>query len=165
MTLAGALGASVAADAGSATGAAWSATVVAVVILSGGLLFARPAAVPGSLAVLTFVFLARSGDRLVMAVPYGAALVIVAELAHRSLELRTAQVIQRGAIARRLASTTLLVGMGACAAALVAMAATLAPARSVAITGAGAAAAGIAIAATAAIARRRRTGRPAREAD
>jgi hypothetical protein len=50
--LAGARGASVATDAGSAAGAAWSATVVAVVILGGGLLFARPSAVSWSIGVL-----------------------------------------------------------------------------------------------------------------
>jgi hypothetical protein len=91
--------------------------------------------------MLAALLLLRHEQRLLLAVPYGAFLLLLSEVAERSLELGRVARVQAEAVSARLAASALLAALGAGAAAIVAGAVTIGPARSVAITGAGALAA------------------------
>lgn len=150
-----AVGALAAADARTATVVAWAGVALSVLILVLGLLIAWSGTVHCSLAVLAALLLLRDQDRLVLAPLYGACLLIVGELAQRSIELRGRAWIGPGVIGSRLAALTLLAALGACAAAVGSVAVRVAPARSVGFTAIGTIAAVAAVAVIVLVARRR----------
>ncbi len=131
------LGVLVATDAGDLKGLAYTGTAAAGLVLIIGLLAESVAAVQSSIALLAVLLLLRHQDRLLIAPLYGACLLIVGELAQRSFELRGLARAGPGVIGLRLAAIVLLAALGACGAALVAVAVTIAPARSIGITAAG----------------------------
>lgn len=154
VALAVASGALVASDAGTAAGAAWYGTATSVLILTVGLVVGSSATVQWSVALLAAMLLLRPQDRLVLAPLYGACLLLVGELAQRSLELRGRELIGPGVMVSRLAALVVLGALGACAAAVAAIAVTIAPARSVGFTAAGTLAALATFAAIVLLARR-----------
>jgi hypothetical protein len=110
--------------------------------------------IPWSLALLAVVFLLDGGDSLVLAPIYGAGLLLVAELAHCSIDLRGVRWLTLGWVASRLGAILALAALGAGAGALAAAAATIAAPRSAALTAAGAVAAVMALGTIAVLARR-----------
>jgi len=140
LVLALALGALVATDAGAGAGLAWVGTAVAMTILTTGVVVASSATVQSALALLAAVLLLRHHDRLLLAPLYGACVLLVGELAQRSLELRGSERLGPGVIGSRVGAVLLLAALGAGAGALAAIAVTIAPARSVGITAVGTAA-------------------------
>ena len=83
------------------------------------------------------VLLLRHQDRLVLAPLYGARLLALGELGQRSLELRGLERVGSGVVRARLAAVLALAGLGACGAAVAAIAVTIAPGRSVGLTALG----------------------------
>lgn len=132
-----ALGALVATDAGAATGLAWYGTAASALILTAGLAVASSSAVHMSVALLAALLLLRLQDRLGLAPLYGAGLLLVGELAQRSLELRGQARIGPGVIGGRLTAVAVLAALGACSGAVVSISATIAPTRSVGLTAVG----------------------------
>ena len=128
------LGALAATDAGAAGELAWVGTVISVTILALGLLAGSSGAIQCSLAVGAALLLLRHDDRLLLAPLYGAWLLTAGELAQRSVELRGRQRIERGAVGPRLIAVVVLAALGGCAGALAAIAVTIAPGRSVALS-------------------------------
>lgn len=112
-------------------GLAWGGTAVSAALLALALVVGSPSAAQTAAAVLGVLLLLRSGDRLLLAPLYGAGLLLVCELAQRSTELRGADRLYRGVVAARLERIVLVAGVGACCAALAALAVTIAPARTV----------------------------------
>lgn len=131
-----ALGALVATDAGTAGVLAWDATAISIVILAVGLTVGSSTAVHASVALLGALLLVRQENRLVLAAVYGACLLLVAELAQRSFEMRVER-LGSGVIAARLTVILLLAALGACSGAVAAIAVTIAPVRSLAFTAVG----------------------------
>lgn len=144
----------VATDAHAGAGLAWFATGVAAVVLAVGLVVASSTTVQGSVAVLAALFLLRDGDRLLLAPLYGASLLLVGELAQISFELRGMERVGAGVLGSRLGAVLLLAAFGTGAAAVAALAVTVAPARSVGFTAAGTFATVAAFALIVALARR-----------
>ena len=151
------LGAFVATDAGANVPLAWYGTAVSILILTLGLAADSIWAVQLSIALLGALLLLRHEDRLVLAPVYGAGVLLVGELAQRSLELRGQGRLGPGVIASRLAACLVLAGLGACGAAVAAIAVTIAPARTVAFTAVGTIAALVAFGAIVVLARRHRS--------
>jgi hypothetical protein len=89
-----------------------------------------------SLAVLGLVLMARVHERLALAPIYGAALLLVSDLARTSHELRPMDRVSTAAIRARLLTAAGSAGLGACAAAVVAVAVTEGQSRSVGISAA-----------------------------
>ena len=112
------------------------------------------APIPWALALLAVVFLLDGHDSLLLAPIYGAGLLLVSELAQGSIDLRGVGRLTPGWIAARLAAILALSALGAGAGAVVAAAATIGAARSVALTAAGAFAAVVALGTIALLARR-----------
>jgi len=131
------LGALVATDAGTASGLAWAGAAFSVTMLAVSLGLGSSTALQVSVAVLGVVLLLRRDDRLMLAPLYGAALLVLSELAWTCHELRTLQLVGQGAVRARLLTILLFAALGACAAGVAAIAVTGAPARSVAITALG----------------------------
>lgn len=150
-------------DARAAADLAWSGTAISVVLLTAGLVMASPSAVQSAVAVLAVLLLLRHEDRLVMAPLYGACLLLVGELAQRSLELRWQARVGSGAISARVAAVLVLVALGACGGAVAAIAVTIAPARSVGFTAIGTVTVLAAFAAIVLLARRRGSENPCKE--
>ena len=142
-------------DAGASSGLAWAATVLAAVLLVSGIATRSSVPVHVAVAVLGVTLLLRDDARLVLAPLYGAGLLLAAELGTRSIELAGVARVGTGVIGPRLGATVALAAVGACAAALVALAVTAAPGRSLALTAVGAIAAMATCGAVARIARRR----------
>jgi hypothetical protein len=115
---------------------------------------ASPPAVQSSVAVLAVLLLLRHEDRLVIAPLYGACLLLVAELAQRSLELRGLARVGPRVISARVAAVLALAALGACGGAAAAIAVTIAPRRSVWLTAIGTVAILAAFAAIVLLARR-----------
>ena len=134
------LGVLAAADAGSASGLAWSGVAASGVILAVALVIGSSAGVQLSLLPLAALVLLHEHDRLLLAPLYGACLLLVSELGQRSLELRGQAWLAPGVVTSRLLIVFAVTAVGACAAALAALAVTIAPAASVALTALGAAA-------------------------
>ncbi len=130
--------------------------VASVTILAIGLLAGSSGAIQCSLAVGAALLLLRHDGRLLLAPLYGACLLTAGELAQRSVELRGQQRIGRGAVAPRLIAVVVLAALGGCAGALAAIAVTIAPGRSVALTAAATIAALAALATIVLLARARR---------
>ncbi len=114
------------------------------------------APVHSAVALLGAMLLLRQDARLGLAPVYGAGLLLVAELGARSIELGTLKSLGPGVISARAAAVLAVSALGACAAAVVASAVTVAPGRSVALTAVGALAAVTTLAAIVRLARRRR---------
>lgn len=132
-------------------------------LLAVALIGGPPAAVQVSLALLGALLLLRRSDRLEIAPLYGFVLLMIGELAQRSRELRAPGAIGLEIVSSRLAATAVVAAAGGCAAALVAIAVTVAPARSVGLTAAGSAA--LVAACLAIVALARRAGFSTREVD
>jgi hypothetical protein len=132
-----AIGVSIATDTHAATSLVWYGTATSGLILVVGLVAESYAAVQVSIALLGALFLLRYQERLLLAPLYGACLLLLSELSQRSFELRRQDRIGPGVIGSRLAASLLATALGACAAVVVALAVTIAPARSVAFTAAG----------------------------
>jgi len=144
MALLVALAALVLADAGGAGQVAWLGAGLAAVLLAVGMATQSPAAV----ALLGVTFLVRHDAQLLLAPVYGAGLLLMDDLAIRSMELGGVRWIAPQVIGARLAATLVVAAAGACAATVAALAVTGAPGRSVGLT---ALAAGCAVAAVAGI--------------
>jgi hypothetical protein len=109
-------------------------TGIAVVLIAAGLIAGWPSASQWSAALLGALLLARNQDRLLLAPLYGAGLLLVIELAQRSLEIRGHDRLGSGVTTSRLAAILVAAALGLCAAALAALAVTRAPPHSVALT-------------------------------
>ena len=148
MALLVALAALVLADAGGAGQVAWLGAGLAAVLLAVGMATQSPAPVHAAVALLGVTFLVRHDAQLLLAPVYGAGLLLMDDLAIRSMELGGVRWIAPQVIGARLAATLVVAAAGACAATVAALAVTGAPGRSVGLT---ALAAGCAVAAVAGI--------------
>jgi hypothetical protein len=159
------LGALAALDAGRHAELARIGVAVSVATLALGIGAGSSTPIHVSVALLAAMLLLRRTDRLLLAPLYGAGLLLAAELAHRSAELRGQRLISGGALAARLAATLLAVGLGGAASAIVALAVTIAPGRSVALTAVGTVAVLAAFASVWLLARRRVVSSPRGSSD
>ena len=100
------LGVLVATDAGSGSGLAWSGAAVSFALLVASLGLDSDAPTLATLAVLGLLLLLRRDARLVVAPVYGAALVVLAELARTSRELGRLELAAAGALRARLAAVS-----------------------------------------------------------
>jgi hypothetical protein len=158
VTLDCALGILVATDAGAASGLASWGVVGSVAMLAVSLGAGSSAALRASVVASGLVLLLRRDDRLVLAPLYGAALLVLVELARTCHELQSMDLVSRGAVRGRLLTILIFAGLGTCVAGLAAIAVTAAPARSVVITALGTAAVAIAFAGIVLIARHNQLG-------
>ncbi len=126
-----------------------------MLILGVGLWRGPSAVIQVSLALMGSLLLLRRSEHLLLAPVYGACLLLVGELARRSLELRGPARVGAGVIGARLVAAGLLAAVGACAAAIAAIAVTIAPGRSIALTALGSLATVAAFAVIVVLARRR----------
>ena len=131
-------------DAGPSRPLAWVGTGAAAFLVTLGPGFRSPTPVHCGVALLGGMLLLRQDARLMLAPLYGAGLLLVEELAWRSIELRDIEAIGPGVITARVTAVLGVAAVGACAAAGAAIAVTIAPGRSVIFTAIGA----IAVAAT-----------------
>jgi len=132
--LAIALGALDATDAGGLAGTAWAGAALAAVLVASGAVARASAPVHLGLALLGALLLLRQDSRLVLAPLYGSGLLLVAEFASRSGELREAGLVDAGAVVARGIAILAVAAVGVCAAAAAAAVVTAAPERSVALT-------------------------------
>ncbi len=128
-------------DAGAARQLAWLGAATAALLLAAGMVAQSPAPVHAAVAVLGAIFLLRHDTRLLLAPPYGAGLLLMDDLAIRTMELSGVGRIAPEVIVARVAATLTVAAIGACASAVAALAVTAAPSRSVALTAVGALAA------------------------
>jgi len=142
-------------DAGAASQLAWLGAGTAALLVAAGIVARSPAPVHAAAAVLGVMFLARHDARLLLAPLYGAGLLIMDDLAIRTMELDGVGEIAPEVIAARLGATLAVAAIGACLSAAAALAVTAAVARSVALTAMGALAAVAAFVAIVVLARRR----------
>jgi hypothetical protein len=152
------LAALVIADASSTGQLAWLGAGLAALLLAAGLETGSFAAVHASIVVLGTIFLARHDNRLLLAVPYGAGLLLIEDLSAQTIELSGVSLIGRAVLGARISSALALASVGACASAAAALAVDAAPGRSVGMTALGCLAAVAALAAIVAPARRRYRG-------
>jgi hypothetical protein len=150
-----ALGALAGADAGNTDGLAWLGTALAALVLSVGLAAGLTSAVHCAVALLAATFLLRQDARLLLAPLYGLGLLLVEDLAMRSIELTGVERVSRGVLAARLSVVLAVGALGACAAGAAAIAVTVGPERSVIVTALGAIAALVTFGAITRFARRR----------
>jgi len=150
-----ALAALVIVDAGAASEAAWLGAGVATLLVLAGIVAQSPAPVHAAVAVLGVMFLLRHDSRLLVAPLYGAGLLLIDDLAIRTMELSGVNRIAVDAIAARLAATIAVAAIGACLSALAALAVTAAVPRTVLLTAVGALVAVAAFVAIIVVARRR----------
>ena len=142
-------------DAGSASQLAWLGAGLAGLLLAGGLGGGSLTAVHAAIALLGAMFLLRHDSRLLLAAPYGAALLLLEDLATRTIERSGVSQVELALIGVQIRTALLLAAIGAFAAAAGALAVTGAPGRSVGMTALGAVAAVAAFAAVARWARQR----------
>jgi len=140
-------------DAGRAAGLAWLGAGAAALLLAAGMAVASPTPVHAAVFLLGAIFLARRDSRLLLAPLYGAGLLVMADLAIQTIELRVVERIAPEAIATRTGAALALAAVGACASVAAAIAVNAAPGRSVALTALGALVAVTAFAAIARLAR------------
>jgi hypothetical protein len=150
-----ALAALVIADAGAASDAAWLGAGTATLLVLAGIVAQSPAPVHAAVAVLGVMFLLRHDSRLLLAPLYGAGLLLMDDLAIRTMELSGVDRIALDAIAARLGATIAVAAIGACLSALAALAVTAAVPPSVLLTAVGALVAVAAFVAIVLVARRR----------
>jgi hypothetical protein len=132
------LAALVIADAGAASQLAWLGAGTAALLLAAGMVAESPAPVHAAVAVLGVMFLARQDSRLLLAPPYGAGLLLMDDLAIRTMELSGVDRIAPDVIVTRLGATFALAAIGACLSAVAALAVTADVLRSLVLTAAGA---------------------------
>jgi hypothetical protein len=143
------------ADAGAASQLAWLGAGTAALLLAAGMVLESPAPVHAAVAVLGVMFLTRHDSRLLLAPPYGAGLLLMDDLAIRTIELVGVDRIAPDVIVTRLGATLAMAAIGACLSAVAALAVTAGLSRTVALTAAGALAAVAAFIALVLLARRR----------
>jgi hypothetical protein len=164
MALLAALATLVITDAGAASQLAWLGAGLAALLLAAGMAAESPTPVHAAVALLGAIFLLRHDTRLLLAPAYGAGLLLMDDLAIRTMEWSGVSRIAPGVIGARVGATLAAAAVGACAAAAAALAVTGAPARSVALTAVGALTAVAAVAAIVRLARRRYRWSPATDA-
>jgi hypothetical protein len=142
-------------DAGAATQLAWLGAGTAAVLLAMGMVARSPAPVHAAVAVLGVMFLLRHDARLLLAPAYGAGLLLMEDLAVRTIELSGVGEIAPDVIVARVGATLAVATIGACLSALAALAVTAAVPRSVLLTAVGALAAVAAFVAIVLFVRRR----------
>jgi hypothetical protein len=103
-----------------------------------GILARSSTAVHAAVLVLGVIFLARQDTRLLLAPAYGAGLLLVADLATQTIELSDVSQVALEVVGVRTAAALVAAMVGACLAAVAALAQTAAPGRSVAVTALGA---------------------------
>ena len=150
-----ALAALVIADADAASQLAWLGAGTAALLLAAGMIAQSPAPVHAAVAVLGVIFLLRHDTRLLLAPLYGAGLLLMDDLAIRTMELSGVGQIAAEVIVARVGATLLTAAIGSCLSAVAALAVTAALPRSVALTAAGALAAVAAFVAIVLLVRRR----------
>ncbi|HYB31613.1 MAG TPA: hypothetical protein VEF89_33830 [Solirubrobacteraceae bacterium] len=155
MALLASLAALVLTDAGGTSQVAWLGAGLAAVLLAAGMAVEAPAPVHLAVALLGVTFLVRHDTRLLLAPVYGAGLLLMDDLAIRTMELSGVSRIAPGVIGARVGATLAVAAAGACAAAVAALAVTGGPARSVALTALGALITVVAVGAIVRVARRR----------
>ena len=142
-------------DAGAASQLAWLGVGTAALLVAVGMVAQSPAPVHAAVAVLGVIFLARHDTRLLLAPLYGAGLLLIDDLAIRTMELDGVEEIAPEALAARLGATLAVAAIGACLSAAAALAVTAAVPRSVQLTAVGALAAVAAFVAIVLLVRRR----------
>jgi hypothetical protein len=148
------LGALVAEDAGTSTQLALAATVVSELTLALGIAASCSGSVQWSIGLLAILFLLRREDRIALAPIYGAGLLLVGELAQRSIDLRGVQRIAPGLITARFAAVLVVAAIGACGGVVATIAPNIAPVGSVSSTALGTIGALITVAVITRLARR-----------
>jgi hypothetical protein len=148
-------------DAGGTGRVAWLGAGLAAVLVAAGMAAESPAPVHVAVAVLGVTFLVRHDTRLLLAPVYGAGLLLMDDLAIRTMELSGVSRIAAGVVGARVGATVAVAAAGACAAAVAAFAVTGGPARSVILTALGALTAVAAVGAIVRLARRRYQWSPA----
>ena len=111
-----------------------TATLLVALALAAG----RPAAIPFALVLLGAIYAIPAGERAIPAPLYGAGLLVCAELAYWSLELRVAQTVYGDVVTPRLGAVVLVAAASVPAGALVLLAADAGIGRSPATTAAAA---------------------------
>jgi hypothetical protein len=137
VALSAALGAAVAVEA-EPTGAVAAGAAGAVLLLSLALVTGRSAPIPFALLLLGSVYAIPAGERAVPAPVYGAGLLLCAELAYWSLELRVVQRVHGDVVTPRLLAVLGVAGVSLPAGALALLAAETGLGRSNATTAAAA---------------------------
>jgi hypothetical protein len=128
-------------DAGAASQLAWLGAGTAALLLVAGIVAESPAPVHAAVALLAVIFLVRQDARLLLAPPYGAGLLLIDDLAIRTMELSGVGQIAPEVIFARVGATLVVAAIGACLSAVAALAVTAALPRTVALTAVGALAA------------------------
>jgi hypothetical protein len=149
------LAALVIADAGPESQLAWLGAGLAALFLAVGLAGGSVTVVHAAIALLGTIFLLRQDTRLLLAPAYGAALLLIEDLAAQTIELSGVSQIGLAAIGTRTGAALVGAAIGASTSAAAALAVTAAPGRSVTVTALGALAAVAAFAAIVWSARRR----------
>lgn len=150
-----ALAALVIAEAGAASQLAWLGAGTAALLVATGMVAQSPAPVHAAVAVLGVMFLLRHDTRLLLAPLYGAGLLLMDDLAIRTMELSGVGEIAPDVIIARFGATMAVGAIGACLSALGALAVTAAVPRSVVLTAVGALVAFAAFVAIVVLVRRR----------
>lgn len=143
------------ADAGAASQLAWLGAGTAALLVAAGMAAESPAPVHAAVAVLGTIFLLRQDARLLLAPLYGAGLLLIDDLAIRSMELSGVGEIAAGVIVARVGATLAVAAIGACLSAVAALAVTAAVPRSLVLTALGALATVLAFVAIVLLVRRR----------
>jgi uncharacterized membrane protein YadS len=121
-------------DAASSSQLAWLGAGAAAGLLVVGIAGGSPGLVHVAVALLGAIFLLRQHTRLLVAPLYGAGLLLIEDLAIQAIDLREVSWIAAETIGVRTTATLLVAAGGACGAAAVAAAVTVAPGRSVGLT-------------------------------
>ncbi|HTP21286.1 MAG TPA: hypothetical protein VMJ65_16905 [Solirubrobacteraceae bacterium] len=124
-------------DAGAASQLAWLGAGTAALLVTAGMVAQSPAPVHAAVAVLGVLFLLRHDARLLLAPAYGAGLLVMDDLAIRTMELSGVGQIATGAIMARITATLAVAALGACVSAVAALAVTAAVPRTLAVTAVG----------------------------
>jgi hypothetical protein len=119
------------------SGLAWTITAVAALLLVLAPAVRSETLVYVAIVLLGSLLLLRHDARLLLAPAYGAVLVLEVEFGARAVELRAIQILAPAALGARFAAVCFAALVGACAAAGTAAAVTVAPGRSVLLTGLG----------------------------
>jgi hypothetical protein len=143
------------ADAGGASQLAWLGAGTAALLLAAGMVSESPAPVHAAVAVLGVAFLLRHESRLLLAPLYGAGLLLMDDLAIRTMELSGVNRIAPDVIVIRLGATLAIAAVSACLSALAALAVTAAVPPSLVVTALGALVAVAAFVGIVLVARRR----------
>jgi hypothetical protein len=149
------LAALVIADARAASQLAWLGAGTAALLVAVGMIAESPSPVHAAVAVLGVMFLLRHDARLLLAPLYGAGLLLVDDLAMRTMELSGVSLISPDAIVARVGATVAIAAIGAGLSAVAALAVRAAVPGSVVLTAVGALVAVAAFVGIVLVARRR----------